>query len=90
MISECSIFTYFSGSAALELTPTMAATDFLDASEVKNLIQLKGYFKGSLSPWSNALNSVMHQDIAFCALGGLISSLCRLMVCFLVLLFSFL
>ncbi|KAJ4708411.1 DNA mismatch repair protein [Melia azedarach] len=68
------------GSAALELTPTMAATDFLDASEVKNLIQLKGYFKGSLSPWSNALNSVMHQDIAFCALGGLISSLCRLML----------
>lgn len=82
------IFIYLSGCAALELTPAMAVTAFLDASEVKNLVQLNGYFNGSSSPWSKALENIMQCDIAFCALGGLISHLSRLMVCFLVLPFS--
>lgn len=79
------IFSYLSGSAALELTPAMAVTDFLDASEVKKLVQLNGYFNGSSSPWSKALENAMQHDSAFSALGGLISHLSRLMVCFLVL-----
>lgn len=79
------IFSYLLGSAALELTPAMAVTDFLDASEVKKLVQLNGYFNGSSSPWSKALENVMQHDIGFSALGGLISHLSRLMVCFLLL-----
>lgn len=71
---------FSAGSAALELTPAMAVTDFLDASEVKKLVQLNGYFNGSSSPWSKALENVMQHDIGFSALGGLISHLSRLML----------
>lgn len=55
-------------------------TDFLEASEVRNLVQLKGYFKGSSTLWDHVLDNVMHHDIALSALGGLISHLSRLMV----------
>ncbi|KAM7509492.1 hypothetical protein LguiA_019945 [Lonicera macranthoides] len=65
-----------SGSVASQLTPAQPATDFLDALEVKNLIQLKGYFKGSC----NKFEGVVHNDLALCALGGLISHLSRLML----------
>ena len=57
-------------------------TDSSDAAEVRNLIQLKGYFKGSSNLWNNALDNVMHHDITLSALGGLISYLSRLMVSF--------
>uniref|UniRef100_A0A2P2KHA4 DNA mismatch repair protein MSH7 n=1 Tax=Rhizophora mucronata TaxID=61149 RepID=A0A2P2KHA4_RHIMU len=65
------------GSTALQLTP---ATDFVDASEVKNLIQLKGYFQGSSHPWTNDIESMMYQDVTLCALSGLIGHLSRLML----------
>ncbi|XP_059638111.1 DNA mismatch repair protein MSH7 [Cornus florida] len=68
------------GSTATQLTPMQPATDFVDASEVRNLIQSKGYFKKSCSAWNNALDGVMHHDLALCALGGLISHLSRLML----------
>ncbi|KAL5838399.1 hypothetical protein ACOSQ3_015568 [Xanthoceras sorbifolium] len=71
---------YSLGSTALQLTPAISATDFVDSSEVKSLIQLKGYFKGSSSAWNNALDGVMQHDVALCALGGLISHLSRLML----------
>ncbi|KAK3210754.1 hypothetical protein Dsin_015460 [Dipteronia sinensis] len=71
---------YSLGSAALQLTPAVPATDFVDSSEVKRLIQLKGYFNSSSSAWNNALDGVMLHDVALCALGGLISHLSRLML----------
>lgn len=67
------------GSTALQLSPVLPGTDFVDASEVKNLIQSKDYFKWSTNPWNHALDSIMHQDISLCALGGLIGHLSRLM-----------
>ncbi|KAF2299607.1 hypothetical protein GH714_039282 [Hevea brasiliensis] len=68
------------GSTTLQLTPVPPTSDFLDASEVRNLIQSKGYLRGSSNPWNNALDSVMNHDTALCALGGLIDHLSRLMV----------
>ncbi|CAI0628967.1 unnamed protein product [Linum tenue] len=66
------------GPAAPQLTPVLPATDFADASEVRNLIQLKGFFTGSSRPVNSALDSIMHQDLALSALGGLIGHLSRL------------
>ncbi|KAK9102607.1 hypothetical protein Sjap_019861 [Stephania japonica] len=71
---------YSSGTNSLQLTPTI--TDFMDASEVRNLIQAKGYFTGSFGSlgWDSALDSDIHQDLTVCALGGLVSYLSRLML----------
>ncbi len=41
-----SLFTV--GLAMLHLSPVQPITEFLDASEVRNLVHLKGYFKGLL------------------------------------------
>ena len=68
------------GSSAPQLTPMQPITDFADASEVRNLIQMKGYFKGSSNLWNHALDNVMHHDVSLSALGGLISHLSRLLV----------
>nr|POF02689.1 dna mismatch repair protein msh7 [Quercus suber] len=68
------------GPATAQTSSVQPITDFLDASEVRNLIHLKGYFKGSSNLWENLLEGVMHHDIALCALGGLISHLSRLML----------
>ncbi|PON73319.1 DNA mismatch repair [Parasponia andersonii] len=68
------------GSSAPQLTPMQPITDFADASEVRNLIQLKGYFKRSSNLWNHVLDNVMHHDITLSALGGLISHLSRLML----------
>ncbi|KAJ9688472.1 hypothetical protein PVL29_014237 [Vitis rotundifolia] len=67
-----------SGFTALKLTPLPLCTDFVDASKVRNLIHLKGYFKGSGNSWDHALDGVMHHDLALCALGGLLGHLSRL------------
>ncbi|XAR53316.1 hypothetical protein NMG60_11021836 [Bertholletia excelsa] len=67
------------GCGAPQLTPVQPATELVDASEVRNQIQLKGYFKGS-SNMDHAFDSVMHHDLALCALGGLITHLSRLML----------
>lgn len=67
------------GSSAMQLNPMLPGTVFVDASEVKKMIQSNEYFKGS----SNSLDSeldVMHNDLALCALGGLIGHLSRLML----------
>ncbi|KAG6723721.1 hypothetical protein I3842_03G222000 [Carya illinoinensis] len=68
------------GPVTLELSPVQLITDFLEASEVRNLVQLKGYFKGFSTLWNHVLDSVTHHDIALSALGGLISHLSRLML----------
>ncbi|KAK1281748.1 DNA mismatch repair protein MSH7 [Acorus calamus] len=68
------------GSSAFQLTPLPLNTDFLDATEVKKLVQYKGYFKGSLNSWDSALSDVTHDDVALCALGGLIGHLSRMML----------
>ncbi|CAN1288523.1 DNA mismatch repair protein MSH7 [Linum perenne] len=70
----------FAGSAAPQLTPVLPPVDFENASEVRNLIQLKGYFSGSSSPFNNILASLSHEDLALSALGGLAGHLSRLML----------
>lgn len=72
------IFVYLAGSA-LQLTPVQPVNDFVDASEVSKVIQLKGYFKGSSNSWNHGLDGV-HHDITLPALGTLIDHLSRLMV----------
>ncbi|KAF5945768.1 hypothetical protein HYC85_015996 [Camellia sinensis] len=67
------------GSTASQLTPVQPAINLVNASEVRNLIQLKGYFKGSSNTWDHTFDGVMHHDLGLCALGGLISHLSRLM-----------
>lgn len=71
---------YFAGSTAFQLSSALSVTDFLDASEVRNMIQSNGYFKGSPNSYLNALDGVKHHDVALSALGGLVSHLSRLMV----------
>ncbi|KAI3670995.1 hypothetical protein L1987_87641 [Smallanthus sonchifolius] len=66
------------GSVVSQLTPAQPFSDFVDSSEVRNVFQLKEYFKGSSNVWDHALDEVVHQDIALCALGGLTSHLSRL------------
>ncbi|XP_024029834.1 DNA mismatch repair protein MSH7 [Morus notabilis] len=68
------------GSSAVQLTPLQPITDFADASEVRNLIQLKKYFKGSSSLWNHALDNETHHDVTLSALGGLVTHLSRLML----------
>lgn len=68
------------GGTALQLSPVQPLTDFVDASEVKNLIKSKRYFKGSCDFLEYTLDGVMHHDLALCALGGLIGHLSRLKV----------
>lgn len=80
-LNTASTFNSLTGYAAVQLTPVAPTTDFVDASEVNNLIQSKGYFKGSSGPWNNALDCVMQHNISLSALGGLICHLSRLMVC---------
>ncbi|PWA49100.1 DNA mismatch repair protein MutS, connector domain-containing protein [Artemisia annua] len=65
------------------MTTKQPATDFVDSSEVCKFIKMKEYFKGSLNVWDRALDGVVHQDVAICALGGLANHLFRLKVrCF--------
>ncbi|KAG6702417.1 hypothetical protein I3842_07G033500 [Carya illinoinensis] len=52
------------GPVTLELSPVQLITYFLEAFEVRNLVQLEGYFKGSSTLWNHVLDSVMHHDIA--------------------------
>lgn len=70
----------FSGSNASVLIQTQPDTDFSDASEVKNFIQLKGYFQGSHGWCDHVLGGIAHHDLALQALGGLANHLSRLMV----------
>ncbi|XP_047320706.1 DNA mismatch repair protein MSH7 [Impatiens glandulifera] len=69
-----------SGSSASQLTPIQPAIDLVDASDVRNLIQSKGYFKSSCHMWNDVLDSIIHRDLALCALGCLVSHLGRLML----------
>ncbi|XP_065851498.1 DNA mismatch repair protein MSH7 [Euphorbia lathyris] len=68
------------GSTALQLTPVQPSSDFVDTSEVRNLIQSKGYFRGSSNPWNDSLDSISHNDVALSALGELIGHLSRMML----------
>ncbi|KAL0552823.1 hypothetical protein IC582_011950 [Cucumis melo] len=68
------------GFTALEFTSGSPVTNFLEASEVKLLVQSKAYFKGSLNLWNQTIESTVHDDIALCALGGLINHMSRLML----------
>ncbi|GMH18025.1 hypothetical protein Nepgr_019866 [Nepenthes gracilis] len=68
------------GCTALQTTPVLPVNGFLDSREVKNMIEAKGYFKGSGNLWHHLLDSVTHHEFTLCALGGLINHLSRLML----------
>ena len=74
------LYFFLAGSGAVKLTPILPGSDFVDASEVRNLIQSKGYFKGCSNTWNGTIDGIMQNEIAVCALGGLIGHLSRLMV----------
>ncbi|XP_022882429.1 DNA mismatch repair protein MSH7 isoform X2 [Olea europaea var. sylvestris] len=65
------------GSTLSQLSPAQPGHDFGEVLEVRNLIQSKGYFRGSCIRWDHVLDGVMHGDLALCALGGLINHLSR-------------
>ncbi|KAJ8442394.1 hypothetical protein Cgig2_018650 [Carnegiea gigantea] len=69
-----------SGSKEVQTTPVLPVNGFLDAGEVKNMIQSKKYFKGSEDLWNFLLDGVTHHEFTLCALGGLIDHLSRLML----------
>lgn len=77
--SDC-IYVHIAGSAAMQLTAVQSISDSVDASEVKNLIQLKEYFKASSKSWNHGLDSVIDHEITLSALGALIGHLSRVMV----------
>lgn len=68
------------GPHALVLTPMQLDANFSDASEVKNFVDLKGYFQGSCHQLDDVLRGVVHHDLALHALGGLANHLSRLML----------
>jgi len=67
------------GSTTLQLTPMRLITDLVN-SEISDLINSKGYFKGSSNSLDHVLTKVIHREITLSALGGLIGHLNRLMV----------
>ncbi|KAK1396879.1 DNA mismatch repair protein MSH7 [Heracleum sosnowskyi] len=68
------------GSSICQITPVQTSTTFADQFEVRNLIQSKGYFKGFCNNLDYAFDGIMHCDLSFRALGGLITHLSRLML----------
>lgn len=75
-------FDYTAGSSAMQLSPAPPGTVFIDASEVRKLIESNGYFQRFSRSCASVLEDVMDNDLALCALGGLIRHLSRLKVGF--------
>ncbi|KAJ8568890.1 hypothetical protein K7X08_032587 [Anisodus acutangulus] len=67
------------GPAAPLLSPVQPGADFVDPAEVKNFLDLKGYFKGFCSKWDHTFDGANH-GVALCALGSLVNHLERLML----------
>lgn len=67
------------GPAAPLLSPVQPGADFVDPAEVKNFLDLKGYFKRSCNKWDHTFDGENH-DVALCALGILVNHLERLML----------
>lgn len=70
---------YSTGPAAPLLSPVQPGADFIDPAEVKNFLDLKGYFKGFCNKWDHTFDGANH-DVALCALGSLVNHLERLML----------
>ncbi|KNA19440.1 hypothetical protein SOVF_061540 [Spinacia oleracea] len=68
------------GSTGVQITPMLPVNGFLAASEVKDVIQSKKYFKDSGDLWDHLLDGVTTHEFTLCALGGLIDHLSRLML----------
>ncbi|KAI0487869.1 hypothetical protein KFK09_027692 [Dendrobium nobile] len=66
------------GSSTMQMTPIVLDLGFLDANEVKKMINSHGYFRGTSNLWTTAIESEMHYDHVLSALGGLICHLNRL------------
>ncbi|WMV37277.1 hypothetical protein MTR67_030662 [Solanum verrucosum] len=67
------------GPAAPLLSPVQPGADFVDPAEVKNFLDLKGYFKRSCNKWDHTFDGENH-NVALCALGILVNHLERLML----------
>ncbi|KAJ3694148.1 hypothetical protein LUZ60_009628 [Juncus effusus] len=67
-------------SVKMQLTPSIPGTDFLNASQVQNIVHSKGYFGKSGNSWSTAFDYSTDLNLVLCSLGGLISHLSRLML----------
>ncbi|XP_068652588.1 DNA mismatch repair protein MSH7 [Aristolochia californica] len=68
------------GSIGVQLTPVIPGTDFMDHISVRELIQTKGYFRGSSDSWASVCGDVDHNDLTLSALGALLAHLTRLML----------
>ncbi|XP_021723674.1 DNA mismatch repair protein MSH7-like [Chenopodium quinoa] len=68
------------GSMGVQITPMLPVNGFLEAAEVKAVIQTKKYFKDSGNLWDHLLDGVTNHEFTLCALGGLIDHLSRLML----------
>ncbi|MQL89491.1 hypothetical protein Taro_022064, partial [Colocasia esculenta] len=66
------------GSSSTQLTPTAPSIGFLEASEIRRIIDSKGYFGGSSTSWSSVVGGEMHCDFSVSALGLLVDHLSRL------------
>ncbi|XP_021741550.1 DNA mismatch repair protein MSH7-like [Chenopodium quinoa] len=68
------------GSMGVQITPMLPVNGFLEAAEVKAVIQTKKYFKNSGNLWDHLLDGVTNHEFTLRALGGLIDHLSRLML----------
>lgn len=67
------------GSSALEMTALQPGSDFMNDSTVFELIQSRGYFKGSFAaPLSATFDGIIHKELATSALGALVAHLHRM------------
>lgn len=70
-------FDHHIGPTQSELSPGDA---FGEASEVRNIIESKSYFRGSCDLWHHVIDGILDRDLALCAIGGLTNHLLRLKV----------
>ncbi|KAL5729308.1 DNA mismatch repair protein msh7 [Ranunculus cassubicifolius] len=70
----------YSSAGPTMLTSMLSVTDYLDASGVKELIESNKYFKGSFNTLDIATNGGTHNELAVCALGGIVNHLSRMML----------
>lgn len=63
-----------------QLTATLPGIG-VDASQVQQMIDSKGYFGKPGNSWSSAFDYSMDNSLVLCALGCIISHLSRFMVC---------
>ncbi|KAK8914031.1 DNA mismatch repair protein MSH7 [Platanthera zijinensis] len=69
------------GLTTTQMTPVVPDVGFLDANEVKKMIDSYKYFRGNCNSWTAAIEGEMHYNHVLSALGGLIDHVNRLKLC---------